>query len=93
MTVADDDFQVVLGVASSNWYLMHVVHLTKIAHHRLWAREQLTQIANKPVLPSQTHTHTKLYLLTVKKVKLIIPHLACRWGAHLPYLGLEPVER
>jgi len=25
------------------------------------------------------------------KVKSTIPHEECWWGAHLPYLGLEPV--
>jgi len=25
------------------------------------------------------------------KVKSTIPHEECWWGAHLPYLGLEPI--
>jgi len=28
---------------------------------------------------------------TKVKVKSTIPHEECWWGAHLPYLGLEPV--
>jgi len=27
------------------------------------------------------------------KVKSVVSHEECWWGAHLPYLGLEPVGR
>jgi len=30
---------------------------------------------------------------TVKKVKCAIPHKECKWGAHLPSLGREPIGR
>ena len=30
--------------------------------------------------------------LGFKKVKCAIPHEECRWGAHLPFLGLEVVD-
>ena len=34
--------------------------------------------------------HSSCYVI-YKKVKSTIPHEECWWGAHLPYLGLEPI--
>jgi len=37
------------------------------------------------------HHHSLKYSLHIHKVKTAIPHEECRWGTHLPYLGLETI--
>ena len=45
-----------------------------------------------PPTPSSVDNVSELFkgVLGAKKVKSTVPHEECWWGAHLPYLGLEP---